>query len=471
MKKNKTHDIIVIGAGSGGLNIAGFMNKAGFRVLLIDKSDKNIGGDCLNFGCVPSKALIHISRLIYSAKESKKFGIKLSGNVDIKKVTGYINQKKEHIRVHENADYFRKQGMEVVLGEAEFTDKNSVKVNGEEYTAKKIIIATGSRPRKLDTPGVEKVKNIYTNETIFDLKKLPKKLVVIGGGPIGIELGQALSRLGSKVTIINNRHLFLVKEDREISEVLKKQLESEGINIHLNCEPIKFLKENKILVKDQKEGEKTFDFDAILVAIGRELNIPKRLETAGIETTPDNKKIKVNSYLQTTNKNVYLCGDIAGSYQFTHAAELHAGVILSNFFSPFKKKVSYDNFSWVTYTDPEIATFGLSEQSLKKRNISYKKIIQDYSEVDRGITDSAKGKLILFISKNKILGGSLISPNAGEIFQELSLANSTKLNIKQIFSKIYPYPTASRINKQTITQLFAGKLTPKTKKILGFLYH
>ena len=243
------YDIIVIGAGSGGLNIAGFMNKAGFKVLLIDKSDENIGGDCLTFGCVPSKALIHISKLVHNAKESEEFGMKVNGKVDIKVVMDYIKDKKEIIRLHENASYFRKIGMDVVLGLAKFASKNSVLVNGKEYFGKKIVLATGSRPRKLKIPGVEKV-DYYTNESIFGMKKLPKELLIVGGGPIGIEMAQALRRLGSNVTLIDHHSYFLPKESTEIAKVLFKKLKEEGIKFYFNSNIEKFISSGEALCID-----------------------------------------------------------------------------------------------------------------------------------------------------------------------------------------------------------------------------
>jgi len=463
------YDIIVIGAGSGGLNIAGFMNTAGFKVLLIDKSDRSIGGDCLNFGCVPSKALIHVSRLCYDAKEAMPFGLTTKGKVDIKRVMNYVSSKVNVIRKHENADHFRRKGMDVVLGLAKFAGKNKVSVNGRVYTGKKILLATGSRPRTLTTPGVEKV-DYYTNETIFGMKKLPEHLVIVGGGPVGIELGQAFRRFGSKVSVINGGSIFLPKERPEIAHVLKEQLEKEGMKFYFNSRPKEFTSAKNIVIENKNGKKTTLHFDALLVSTGRQLNTEGLdLEKAGIQM--DGHKLNVDNYLRTTNKRVLLCGDIVGSYQFTHAAELHAAVIINNFFSPFKKKVSYDHLSWVTYTSPEIATFGLNEGTLTKRKIAYEKLELDFTDDDRAIVDDfTKGRMVLFISKGKILGGSMVAMNAGELFQELILANTSKLDIKEIIHKIYPYPTAGRVNKTIIGHHFMKKLTPRSKKILKWLY-
>jgi len=463
------YDIIVIGAGSGGLNVAGFMNKAGFKTLLIDKSDKSIGGDCLNFGCVPSKALIHAAKLVHSARESKRFGIDVGGKTDFLKVKDYINEKKEIIREHENASYFRKIGMDVVLGEAKFSSRNEVTVKGKTYKGKKILIATGSRPRRLKIPGTEKVK-YHTNETIFELEKLPTRHLIIGGGPIGIEIGQAFSRLGSKVIIVQDGPTFLPKERPEMSEILLHQLRKEGIEFYFNSKPVRFASKNELIIESKNKKQTGIEFDCVLVSIGRDLNVENLdLEKAGIEL--ENNRIKVDDYLRTTNKNVYVCGDVAGSYMFTHAAELHTGVILNNFFSPFKKKLNNDNLSWVTYTQPEIATFGLAENELNKRGIKHEKLTLDFEDDDRSVVDDYRnGKMILFVAKGKLLGGSMVAMNAGEIFQELVLAKSAGLNIKSLFNKIYAYPTASRVNKKIISNLFAKKLTPTTKKFLRFMY-
>ena len=466
------YDIIVIGAGSGGLNIAGFMNRVGFKTLLIDKSDKSIGGDCLNFGCVPSKALIHIARQASSAKKIQGLGLKIGGHIDLKKVMQYVDDKKEYIRKHENADYFRKKGMNVELGDARFVSHNKISVNGKTFFGKKIVIATGSRPRKLRIPGIEKVK-FHTNETIFDMENLPDHLVVIGGGPIGIELGQAFLHLGSRVSVILKDDIFLPKESKEIRDVLYKRLVDEGMKFYFNTSPKMFIDSNT-LITEQNGKKLGFKFDEVLISIGRSLNIENLdLEKAGIDITSDGERIIVDDYLQTTNKDVFLCGDIAGGYQFTHAAELHASLILSNFFKPklFRKKLSYDNLSWVTYTTPEIATFGLNETQLKERKISYDKLVHDLTDDDRAIVDDVTyGKLVLFVKKGKVLGGSMVAENAGEISQELMLANSAGINVKHIFNKIYPYPTASRVNKKIITDSFAKKLTPSAIKILKWSY-
>lgn len=468
-----THDIIVIGAGSGGLNIAGFMNRVGFRVLLIDKSDANIGGDCLNFGCVPSKALIHVASLVHHAGEAKRFlssSVTNTPEVDMRLVKAYIEEKREHIRTHEHAEYFRNKGYDVVLGEAKFVGPESVQVGTTTYRAKKIILATGSRPRTLNIPGSEQVQ-IHTNETIFDIDTLPNDLLVIGGGPIGIELGQAFARLGSNVTIVQRGDTLLPKEHASVVNVLEQSLKQDGVTIARNTTPISFVNDHTLEV-DVKGVKKELPFDAVLSAIGREVVLDNLgLDAAGIQTSDG--RLVLNQYLQTTNPNVFACGDVAGQYQFTHAAELHASVIISNFFLPklFWKKLSYDPFGWVTFTDPEIATFGLQAKELDARSINYETIEQPFTDDDRAIVDErTNGVLILYVSKKHILGGTMVGRNAGELVQELMLAQSAGIPYQKLFNKIYPYPTATRINKQAIGTTMAGRLSPFIKKVFHWLY-
>lgn len=465
----------MIGSGSGGLSVGLFMNQAGFRVLMISLSDLDIGGDCLNDGCVPSKALIHVAGIAHSARLAENFGLKVDGNIDIKKAIDYVYQRQEIIREHENASWLQAQGIEVALGEARFTGKNEVEVSGEKYTGKKIVIATGSKPRKLKLEGIEKV-TWYDNESIFETDNLPKRLLVIGGGPIGIEISQAMSRLGSKVIVVDKKETILEHDDNAVTNVLLRQLQKEGIDFLFNANIKRFAGPNSAEIELNDGGKMTVEFDAVFVAVGRELHLDSLgLQNANIKMA--DRKIVVNEYLQTTNSNVFVCGDVAGDLQFSHAAEFHARILLNNFFSPFNKKLDNDHMSWVTFTDPELATFGLNEKQLKERNIGYERLEQGFDDDDRAVTDSfLYAKSVLFISKKtffkkqKILGGTMVAPHAGELIQELILANAEGLSISALFNKIYPYPVASRINQKMILEYKSKGLTAFIKKLLHLAY-
>ena len=472
------YDIIIIGAGSGGLNIASFMNSIGLKVLLIDRSDAHIGGDCLNTGCVPSKALIHVARMHKNAQEATAFGVRLGGSIDLEKVMAHVRGAQDVIREHESATYFRSKGMDVVFGEASFTSRDSVQVGGEVYRGKKIVIATGSRPRALTIPGtdeVEKSGRLYTNENIFTLNTLPKKLLVIGAGPIGIELGQAFRHLGSDVFIVTNDVQILPREDCTLSSILFERLTKDGVKFHFNKKTLRFEKGSLIVLEDiVTHEETTIAFDAVLVSIGRVLNTESlALDKAGI-AIDERGKIKVDAYLRTTNKNILVCGDVAGQHQFTHAAELHAGVIIKNMLTPlFKKKLSTDALSWVTYTIPELATYGLGEADLKKRNVPFHVLESSFEDDDRAITDDVRygyTKMFVHTKTKQILGGTMIAPNAGELIQELIMATTSGLTTSAIFNKIYPYPTAGRINKRVVANGERGRLTPLVKRIMRLLY-
>lgn len=465
------YDIIVIGSGSGGLTVGLFMAKAGFKVLMVSKSDADIGGDCLNDGCVPSKALIHVSHIAHKAKLASNFGLEVTGKVDIKRAMDYVYERQEIIRVHENAQWLKDQGIEVALGNACFSGRNEIEVNDKRYAGKKIVIATGSKPKKLEIPGVENVK-YYDNESIFHISHLPEKLLVIGGGPIGIEIAQAVNRLGCKVTVIQHGNRILEHDDSTITDVLLKQLMKEGIEFIFNADVDRFISPRIASLKFKDGKSEEIPFEAVFVGIGRELDLESlQLDNAGI-AVKDNEIVK-DKYLRTTNKNVFVCGDVAVDLMFSHAAEFHARILLNNFFSPFKKKLNNDNMSWVTFTDPELATFGMNEKQLKERNISYKKLEQDFTDDDRAVVDNYQyAKMILFISKGgllkkeRILGGTMAAPHAGELIQELILANTSKLSINAIFNKVYPYPVASRINQQIIAKHKEESLTNTIKKLL-----
>ncbi|MBD3270458.1 FAD-binding protein [Candidatus Peregrinibacteria bacterium] len=457
----KNYDIIVIGAGSAGLNVAVFMNQIGLQVLLVEKN--KIGGDCLNYGCIPSKALLSIAKTIASGKNSSHFGLKIEGKTDLKKIAKTIKERQNIIKKHENPKFLQEMGIDVQIGEAKFSGTEQIKVEKNNFSAKKFVIATGSRPNIPSIKGIENI-NYFTNENIFENTSLPKNLLVIGDGPIGIEMAQSYQRLGSQVTVVGRNKTILSKEDDEVSKLMQKILEKEGVKFILNSEPIEFKNKNSLIYQNHKKEKNEIKFNQVLIATGRKTNLDLNLKKAGVAY--NQKKIITDKHLRTTNPNIYACGDVNGNFMFTHWAETEAALVIKNILSPFKKSLDKSQINWVTYTDPEIATFGI-----KPKNSTYKTIKIDLKDVDRAIaTGINKGFLKLYIQKNKIIAGTMIAENAGEIVSELILAKTIKLPFKKMFDKVYAYPTMNRSNKKAVMEYIKQKLSPKTIKFLNLIF-
>jgi pyruvate/2-oxoglutarate dehydrogenase complex dihydrolipoamide dehydrogenase (E3) component len=473
----KTYDVIVIGAGSAGLGNAGVANTIGLKTLLVEKDPNNFGGDCTNYGCIPSKALIHVARLVHQAKQAQDFGIQTTGQVDMQKVLDYVHRKQAVIKSEENPDAMRAQGMDVAIGFARFVNKNTIEVDGQSYSAKLILLCTGSSPRMLDLPGMDQIP-VYTNETLFfDCKTLPKDFVVIGGGAIGCEMAQAFARLGSNVYIVNRGARLLEREHPKVSEILEKRFEEEGIQCYHQAE-VKAFKTGKVILKMQNGPERNIPCDAALLAIGRVVNTEKmQLDKAGIQLT-EKGKIQVNTYLQSTNSKVYVLGDAAGKYMLSHGAEKMVRQLWRNLIIPFfKKKNTTKNLSWVTFTDPEIATFGWDEPTLSKNGVNWYRQDQAFDHDDRAIVEDYQyGHLSLWMSngssigKRHLLSGTMIAPHAGEMMQELQLAAEEKIPISAITGRVYPYPVGARINQKALRGVMDKTYTESKKKLARWAF-
>ena len=452
-------DLIVLGAGSAGLGMSLVMNRLKLRVLLIDRTAADVGGDCLNHGCVPSKALIHAARQVHQARQTARFGLQVGGAADMGRVMDYVRERQEIIRQHENPDYLRGQGLTVEIGEPVFVGRRAVHVNGHTYRARRMVIATGSRPRQLQVPGAARVR-LYDNQDVWDLRQLPARLLVVGGGPNGVELAQAMQRLGAQVTVVGRAVRLLDKEDPAISAVLLARLRAEGVTVHLEADITDFPAETEARVQPKNGAAFTVGFDAAYVAIGRQVGFDGLgLDKAGVAVDAEGH-LRLNDRLQTTNPAIFAAGDAANSLKFSHGAELHVRLLAFNFFSPLKKKLSYDHFSWVTFTDPEVAHFGLDEPELRRRGTPYERWETDFAADDRAVVDDYRyGRLLLFVEKlrlplpgrkRRILGGAMVAPGAGELVQELILANASGLGVGALFNKVYPYPVAARINQALV---------------------
>lgn len=468
------YDVIIIGAGSAGLGASGIAKSLGLKMLMIEKKKENIGGDCLNFGCVPSKALIHVAKMCHAARTSSAFGLEVSGKIDIEKVMKYIHDKQQVIRQHESYEYLLDQGFEIKIGEAKFMNPDTIQVGEDLFEARIILLCTGSVPRHIDVDGMEHV-HVFTNEEIFyEMKTLPEHLLVLGGGPIGCEMAQAFRRLGSRVTIVDRGTQLLSKERPEISEKLRQVFQNEGIDIHTTSNLQKIDSNQNATIKSKDGQISEIKIDAILLAVGRVIRTTgMRLDAAGIQLD-DRGKILVDQYLRTTNKRVYALGDAAGTYMFSHGAEKHNRLVWRNLVMPlFRKKDQMKDLSWVTFTDPEIATFGLSQEQMNDKGIRYWRQDQSFESDDRAIVDEyTYGQMSLFVTngkmkkRRKILAGTMIAKHAGEMIQELHTAALDGTRLNAFFHKVYAYPVGSRMNQKTILGILKGGIASWQKKLM-----
>ncbi len=472
------YDLIVIGAGTAGLvvsaGVAGL--NLGLKVALIEKH--LMGGDCLNFGCIPSKAMIRSAKVIGEILKAQKLGINvIEKEIDFSFIMERMRKIRAQISHHDSAERFNNLGVDVFLGEARFLCNNIIEVNQQKLNYKKAVIATGARAVKPNIKGIE-TGEFYTNETIFSLTELPSSLAVIGAGPIGCELAQTFHRLGSNVTLFHQDDHILNKEDSDGAEIIQNTFKREGINLILNAQILRIetTNEGKKIYYQSNQKEDLIMVKEILIGAGRSPNIEGlNLEAVGVKY--DQKGVKVNDYLQTTNPKIYAAGDICLPYKFTHTADAAARIVIKNtLFSPFglgKSKFSNLVIPWVTYTDPEIAHVGKYEHQLQKEGIDYETIKIMMSAVDRAIADGeTEGFVKIHHRKNsdQILGATIIASHAGEMISEITSAMVNKIGLNGLSSVIHSYPTQAEAIKKTADAYRRKLLTPRTQKILGFLY-
>jgi pyruvate/2-oxoglutarate dehydrogenase complex dihydrolipoamide dehydrogenase (E3) component len=433
----------IIGGGSGGLTAARLATSLGAHVLLIDK--ERLGGDCLEYGCVPSKSLIHVAQVVHQARLATKLGL-LPANLDLDmaKVSQYIQGVIG--RVAEGEQVYT-EGVTVKFGTASFNSTTELTLGGETFTSRATLIATGSRPLVPHLEGLE-ATGYLTNEEAFNLLHVPSSLVIVGGGPVGVELGQAFERLGVQVTILEGLDRILPREDAEVSAALTDVLQSEGINIVNDAMFVSARRDGHNKVVTAKQGERllTFEAEEILLALGRRPNVEGlNLEAAGV--TYDSKGIHVNNYLQTSASTIFAIGDVTGDYLFTHVAAYQAGVAVRNALVPIgRKKVDYRVVPWCTFTDPEVARVGLTPDEAEQHHKRIRVVILPVAAIDRAQTASeAAGfiKLVLAGKKEEIVGAHIVGAHAGELLGEIALAMERHLTINDILDTMHAYPTMS----------------------------
>ncbi len=456
-------DICVIGAGAGGLAFAAGAVQMGARVVLVEKH--KMGGDCLNYGCVPSKAMIAAGQLANDMRHADAFGLPATDiKADLQKVHKHVDNVIAAIAPHDSFERFEKLGCKVIKASGSFLDRKTLLAGTETVRAKYFVIATGSHPF---IPPMEGIKETpyFTNETIFSHQEDIKHLIVIGGGPIGLELAQSHRRLGVEVSIIERGNL-LAHEDPELAPFLIKKLEGEGIALHQMCSIVRVSgTKGKVQVDvSQQPAEKreAITGSHLLIATGR---VPQlaglQLEKAGIEYT--RLGIVVDDRLRTSRKRIYAIGDCSGAAQFTHVAGYHAGIAIRNILFSMRAKASLHNLPLVTYCEPELASLGLSERAAREKyGDSVKTIAFDYDENDRAqATHNEQGRIKVFLRKGKILGVAIVGSHAGEMLAPWIVAKEAELTIGQMAGPIFPYPTLSEINKRVAGQAFTDMLFSK----------
>ncbi len=471
------YDLVVIGAGTAGLVVAAGAAGLGLglKVALIERN--LMGGDCLNFGCVPSKTMIRSSRIIGEIWRGQELGIRVEGvEIDFGAVMERMRRIRANISHADSAARFKKLGVDVFLGDGKFTGKNKITVGQQLLKFKKAVIATGARAATPNIPGLVEA-GYLTNETVFSLVERPQRLAIIGGGPVGCELAQTFQRLGCDVVLLHSHSHILNKEDPAAAAILQQVLQAEGVNLMLDCQVQQVIidRSGKTITFTTNDRIENITVDEILVSAGRTPNI-ESLDLAQVGVDYNDKGIKVNDYLQTTNPKIYAAGDVCMKWQFTHAADAAARIVIKNtLFSPFglgKSKLSNLVMPWVTYTDPEIAHVGLSIHDAQTQGLQIGIIKIEMSSVDRAITDGETAGFLQIIHRqgsDEILGATIVASHAGEMISELTTAMVNNIGLSKLSSVIHPYPTQADCIKKAADAYRRTLLTPRTKKLLGLL--
>jgi pyruvate/2-oxoglutarate dehydrogenase complex dihydrolipoamide dehydrogenase (E3) component len=472
------YDLGILGGGAAGLTAAAGAAQFGAKSIIIE-TYKELGGDCLHFGCVPSKTLIRTAGVWAFARRAREFGLPHLSlpPVDLGAVMDRVQSVISKIQKHDSTERFCGLGAEVRFGQPVFIDEHVVEVDGTRLSARAWIVSTGSSPTLPPVEGLAEVPH-WTNETVFSQRTLPNRLLVLGGGPIGLEMAQAFQRLGSHVTVVEFMDQILGPEDTDIADILRSKLEKEGMKILSSTKAVKAESSGSTIRLTvgpaQGKGEvSVLEADALLVATGRKPNTEKLgLEAAGVESTP--RGISTDARMRTNMRHIYACGDVNGQFPFTHVAGYEAGIALTNIVLRLPRKADYTKVAWCTYTDPEIASIGINEKRAKKDNVEYRILEEQFIENDRALAEGEElGKLKVLISpKGKLLGCQIIGPHAGELIHEWVAAVWGGIKLSTLAGAIHVYPTLSEISKRAAGNYFAEKLfSERTKSILRYLFH
>ncbi len=469
------YDIGVIGGGAAGLTVTAGAAQLGARTLLIEKEPK-LGGDCLHYGCVPSKTLIRTANAYHQLGRTQEFGLPEvdPGPVNFSLVADRIRSVIDTIQVHDSPERFCKLGAEVAFGEAAFIDEHSVKLNGAIKSAKYWVIATGSSPAP---PRLKEISTLdyITNKEIFSLDRLPESMIVLGAGPIAMEMAQSFQRLGTKVRVIQRSGQILSREDKDMADTVMNNLLDEGVAIHLDTLVVDAHQANGVrsITVENKDGKRsTYTAETVLLAQGRTPNTGDLgLENIGVEMTP--RGITVDNRLRTSHKHIFAPGDINGSFQFTHAAGYEGGVVVTNAVFHLPRKADYSLMPWCTYTDPELASIGMNEKAAKNAGIDYSVWTEEFSENDRALAEgSTAGKIKMLLNeKEKVVGVQIAGPRAGDLLGEWIAVMGGGVKLSTLAGTVHPYPTLAEINKKVAGSFLSTKIfSDKVKKGLKFFF-
>lgn len=463
------YNLVVIGAGTAGLVTAAGAAGLGAKVAIIERG--LMGGDCLNVGCVPSKAIISAGRIASTVAMARDYGVHVAGetHVDFEAIMQRMRDLRARISPNDSAMRFRELGVDVYFGQASFLDSNTVEVGGTKLQFKRAVIATGARAAAPPIPGLESV-DYLTNETLFSLTSLPKRLGIIGAGPIGCEMAQTFAQFGSEVHLVETQHGILPREDREAAGIVEQSMKRDGVKLLCCGKNLSVRNQDgiRLTVESHDQGYDTL-VDQILISVGRTPNVENlNLEAVGVEYSK--KGILVNDRMQTTNRMIYAAGDICSSYQFTHTADFMARIVIQNSLFFGRKKSSSLVIPWCTYTSPEIAHVGLYENEADEQNIAIDTYTQHFHDVDRAILEGEENGFVKIITKkgtDKILGATIVARSAGDLISEITLAMTHGLGLSKIGSTIHPYPTQAEAIRKLGDQYSRTRLTPSIKSLFG----
>lgn len=462
------YNLLVIGAGTAGLVTAAGAAALGAKVALVERH--LMGGDCLNYGCVPSKAMIRAAAVAQTVRQAETFGVAVGGTVriDFAAAMSRMRRLRADISRHDSAARFKSLGVDVFIGHARFTGADTIDVGGQSLRFARAVVATGARAVELPVPGVKEA-GFLTNETVFSLTAAPRRLAIVGSGPIGCELAQAFQRLGSDVVVVSLDDRLLPREDADVSALLARRFAAEKIETRLGAELLGVRKDpgGKTLVIRLQEKEESVTVDEIVLATGRAPNVEGLgLEAAGVAY--GRRGIEVDDRLRTTNRNVYAAGDVASRFQFTHAADAMARIVIQNALFFGRKKASALVIPWCTYTDPEVAHVGLTAGEAADRGPEVRTFTVELTGVDRAVIDGqTEGFARVHVGKKgKILGATIVARHAGELVGEIVLAMNAGLGLGAIASTILPYPTQAEVLKRVGDAYARTRLTPGIKRLV-----